>query len=131
MGEEPVAKGSSFLIGVLCLGDEIQLRDVYPRGAGHIAEMAADAEVNPLIQRRFARRPKSFSTRTRLLRPRKLRAHPRNRADGRAGGATDTNIGIIFGPWFFHKLCSRGLKPAATIPVSIFFPTICNLKSQI
>ncbi len=99
VSEEPVAKWSSLLICVLCLGDEIQLRDVYSGGAGHVAEMAADAEVNPLIHRRLARRPKSLSPRTRLFRPGELRAHPRNRADACACGTANTNIRIGLRPF--------------------------------
>ena len=101
MGEKPVSKWPSLLVQVFCLGDEIQLRDIYSRGAGHVAEMTADAKVNPFIHGGLAGPSKSLSTGARLFRPWELWGHPRNRADGHTGGAANANIGIIPGPISF------------------------------
>ncbi len=103
MREEPVAKRPSLLIQIFCLGNEIQFRDVDSRRAGHVAEMATNAEVDPFVDGRLFEPPKSLSAGARLLRPRKLGCDARNRADCRAGGTANTNIGIIFRPSFFHE----------------------------
>jgi hypothetical protein len=49
MGKKPIPKGSSPLIQIFCLCDEVQFRDIYAGGTNHIAEVAAYAEINPVI----------------------------------------------------------------------------------
>jgi len=92
MGEKPIPKGPSLFIQILCLGDEIQFGDVYSRRANHVAQVAADAEIDPVIHRGITGSPESLGTRTCLLGSRKERSHPGNRTDGHTGGTADTNI---------------------------------------
>lgn len=92
MGEKPITKGSSFFIQIFCLSDEVKLGDIYSGGAYHVAEMATDAEVNPLIHRGFIRASESLSPRTCLLWSRKERRDPRHRTDGHTGGTTNADV---------------------------------------
>jgi hypothetical protein len=43
MGEKPISKGPSFFIQIFRFGDKVQIRNVYTRGTGHIAEVASNA----------------------------------------------------------------------------------------
>jgi hypothetical protein len=104
MGEKPIPKGPSLFIQVFCLGDEIQFGDVYPGGTNHIAEMAANTKIDPAIHRGITWPSESFSTRTCLLGPGKEGGDPGNRTDRHTGGASDTNIGIIFRPTLIFHL---------------------------
>jgi hypothetical protein len=92
MGEKPVPKGPSLFIKVFCLGDEIQFGDIYSRRANHVTQVAADAEIDPVIHRGITWSPESFGTGTCLLWSGKEGGDPGNRTDRHTGGASDTNI---------------------------------------
>jgi hypothetical protein len=89
--------------------------------------MASDTEVDPLIHSRFTRLPKSLNSGTRVLWAWKFWGHARDGANRHAGGATDTNIGIIFGPTLFIKRHGSTLF----ITSGVLLPQIANPKSQI
>ena len=93
--ENPIPKGPSLLIQIFCLGDEVQFRNIDTGGANHIAKVATDTEVNPLIHRRVTWPPESLSPWTCLFWTWKEGGDPRNRAYGHAGSTTDTNIRIF------------------------------------
>jgi hypothetical protein len=76
MGEKPIPKGPSFFIQVFCFGDEVKFIDIYARGTDQITEVASNAEVNPIIDRRFTWSSESLSPRTCLFWPWKFWGHP-------------------------------------------------------
>jgi hypothetical protein len=92
MSEKPIPKRPSFFIQVFRFGDEVEFRDVYSRGANHITEVASNAEVNPIVNRRVTRLSESLSPRTCLFGSWKFWSHSRDRADRHAGSTADTNI---------------------------------------
>jgi hypothetical protein len=62
--------------------------------------VAADTEVNPFVNRRFAGPSESFCSWTCLLWSREEWGDPGDRADSHAGGTADTNVIMSFRPGF-------------------------------
>ncbi len=145
VGEQPVPERPAFFIEILRLGDEVELRDIDPRRTDRVAELTADAEIDPLIHRGFVRFPEPLGPGAGLLRPREEGGDPGDRTDRHTGGTPDANIRMIFGPNLFYchstilsnECCFKMVKPISAnckskIPISKFQinPKIQNLMTQ-
>ena len=126
--EHPVPKAAALFAGALVLGAPDVFLDADLRGAGHLAELAAGAEVEARGDGGLLRRAKPFHVRAEGLGTAKDIGGASNRTNGVAGGALGAGLD---GGFFFDGVRRRlelfcdhaaSASRAARYPVAIAMP---------